>query len=1138
MINYEFSVWRGHAWPSGKMSQLLRIMKLTSLLLLWASLHLAAATKSQTVTLKVKKQPLPEVLASIKAQTGYLILYNDRYVNPQMLVSIDVNNQRLETVLDQLLSPRQLTYYIKDQTIAIRRPKTTSAQITRPMPVPEVQQPEVSGTVTDESGQPLEGVTVAVKNSRVATITDSNGNYRIPISKDGTTLVFTIVGFDAQEHRMGTRRVFDLRLKASLSDLDEVVVVGYGTTRKSDLTGSIASVKSEDLNIGMVQSADIGLRGKVAGVQVTQISGQPGAGTTIRIRGTNSIQGNNEPLYVVDGIPLSGGNNAEGLATGIDASTSGLTHISPSDIESIEILKDASATAIYGARGASGVVLITTKRGKEGASNVNFNVYTGMQQLDKKVELTSPEEWAIMWNEAAEYLNLPTRYDVNNLPARTDWQNEIYRKAPIQNYELMFSGGNEKMRYMLSSGYMDQKGIVVNSSFKRYSFRLNLDRKVSDRLNIGANFSVVGTNSNVAESANENATDAVGATLLASPTLSVKENGEYILYVDMDNKNPNPVSKLREYVNKDIRSRLLGNIFGELDIIPGLKAKVSFSMDVSNGKANFYAPKSTTVGKLNEGLARVGVVNTVYWNSTNTLTYTKEINDIHRLTVMGGVTWEKSVGESLSSTASGFVTDLLTFNNLGSATNLSTASGNPNMFSIHSYIGRANYSLLDRYLLTFTGRIDGSSRFGAENKYAVFPSLALGWRLSEEPFFQPLKATVNNLKLRVSHGVTGEQAIPSFRSLSSLTSSVIILGEDANAVGFYQTRLPNPNLKWERTRQTDLGIDVGFWNNRLSLVVDVYKKKTTDLLFAIDIPRTSGFQSALQNIGSIENKGLEVGVSAQLLSGKFSWDMTINNSFNRNKLLALSSGIQEIYNPTGGIISGDTKSQPTLLRVGMPLGILYGYVFDGAILDEAEAATIKQSRSAPGELKVKDIDGDGAITVADKTIIGNANPKYTGGWTNNFSYKGFGLMVLTHWSVGNDIYSLQHVMNTFMDRGYNMAKDFYLNRWTAENPNSHTPRSGHDARNYVDNSWHVFNGSFFRIKNITLSYDIPVNTLDIKFLRGLRAYLSADNVHTFTKYPGYNPEGSAFGSNSLAQGVDIGVYPNAKVFMLGLNVTF
>ncbi len=1125
--------------PIAGIGLILRIMKLTSILLLVFCLHLSGATRSQTVSLKARNQSLGSVLQAIKRQTDLAVVYNDRFVDSSTPVSIEVNDAPLATTLETLLNPLRLTYRITESTIVITAFRDGARRHARDLRDGAVElQRTIAGRVTDEQGYPLEGVTVAsIGNVQVST-TDGEGRYTITATEANATLKFTMVGYVPVERGTAGQTTVDVSMAALVSDLEEVVVVGYGTTRKSDLTGSIASLKSADLNIGMVQSVDAGMRGKIAGVQVTQISGQPGAGTTIRIRGTNSIQGNNEPLYVVDGIPLSGGTNAEGLAAGIDATPTGLTHINPSDIESIEVLKDASATAIYGARGASGVVLVTTKRGKEGTSNVNFNVYTGVQQLDKKVELTSPEEWATMWNEAAEYRNVSTRYDPDNLPARTDWQDEIYRQAPIQNYELMFSGGSEKTRYMLSTGFMDQDGIVLNSSFSRYSFRLNLDREVSKRLTIGSNFSVVGTNSGIAESASENATDVVGATLLASPILPIKENGEYILYVDMDNRNPNPVAKLREYVNRDIRSRLLGNVFGELDIIPGLKAKVSFSMDVSNGKANFYAPKSTTVGRLNDGLARVGVINTVYWNSTNTLTYTKEIKDIHRFTLMGGVTWERSVGESLNSTASGFVTDQLTFNNLGSATNLSTASGSPNMFSIHSYIGRANYSLLDRYLLTFTGRIDGSSRFGAENKYALFPSLALGWRLSEEPFFKPLTPTVNSLKFRVSHGVTGEQAIPSFRSLSSLTAGVIILGGDENAVGFYQTRLPNPNLKWERTAQTDLGVDIGLWDNRLSLTVDVYRKKTTDLLFAIDIPRTSGFQSALQNIGSIENKGLELGLGVRVLRGKVGWDMTINNAFNRNKLLALSSGIQELYNPSGGIISGDTKSQPTLLRVGMPLGILYGYVFDGAILDEAEAATIKQSRALPGEIKIKDINGDGAITVADRTIIGNANPKYTGGWINNLTYNGFGLTVLAHWSVGNDIYSLQHVMNTYMDRGYNMARDFYLNRWTPENPNSHTPRSGHDARNYVDNSWHVFDGTFFRIKNVTLSYDIPVHALNIRFVRGLRAYVSTDNLHTFTRYPGYNPEGSAFGGGSLAQGVDIGIYPNAKVHMLGLNVTF
>ena len=998
----------------------------------------------------------------------------------------------------------------------------------------------INGQVIDLTNNgPLPGVNILAKGTSTGTVTDIDGRYRLTVADEVTTLVFSSIGYETVEKAINGRSTINMSLSPNIQSLSEVVVVGYGTVKKSDLTGSVSSVNGEAIREMPLTSLDQGLQGQAAGVQVIQASGQPGAVATVRIRGGNSLQGGNEPLYVIDGFPIYNGGgieNARGGGNNNGPRVNALAMLNPSDIESMEILKDASATAIYGSRGANGVVLITTKSGKQGQDQISFETYYGVQEVRKTIDVMNATQFAEMANEA--YTNdgldpIFSQEEVALFDEGTDWQDEIFRTAPIQNYQLTFSGGDEKTTYSVSGGYFSQDGIITNSYFNRLSARANLRRKINDKLTMGTHLTVNRGKSNVLQTSTDGGggTGVVLGAIMMSPVLGIYEDEEQTRYTQTNSGIllPNPVATAREIENISTSTRFLGDIYGEYEIIEGLTAKVSLGADILANKGDYYEPSFIYQGSGNGGRGRVSYLQSTTWLNENTLSYNKQLNEDHSINLLAGITFQGNRTEFVSASSQGFVTDALEQNNLQSGAIYNQPNTRTPEWGLLSYLGRINYKLKERYLFTFTGRLDGSSRFGEGNKYGFFPSGAVAWRAVEEDFIQDL-GVFDDLKIRASYGLTGNQEIGQYNSLATLTSNNYAFGGNL-VTGFRPNRVPNPELQWERTAQFDVGLDMGFMQNRFRVTADYYHKKTTNLLFSANIPWTSGFDDALQNIGSVQNQGVELTLGADILTGPVTWTSSFNIAFNRNEVLDLG----EVDFFFAGGSSGHLKvNNVSKVAVGEPIGSFFGYLSDGIFQNEGEVSNSAQPNAQPGDRRYRDLNNDGQITAeGDRSIIGLAQPDFFGGWTNNFQWNGFELNVFTQWNYGNDILNYNRFELELPTGGQNISADM-VNRWTPQNPSTEFPRATRQ-RAILFSDRQLEDGSFLRIKTLTFAYNFP--GLQSTQIGGLRIYFTAQNLLTFTDYSGFDPEVSRYGATNLNLGEDYGVYPVAKTYMVGLNLT-
>ena len=796
----------------------------------------------------------------------------------------------------------------------------------------------ITGQILDENDDPLPGVNIVVKNTTIGTVTDVSGNYRLNVPDDATTLVYSSVGYLTEEIQLEGRSVINVQMLPDIQSLSEVVVIGYGAVKKSNLTGAVSSVKASEIQEAPFTSIDQGLVGRASGVMVTQTSGMPGAVASIRIRGSSSLQGGNEPLYVIDGFPVYNGGGYGN--TGGNARMSGLSTINPADIESIEILKDASATAIYGARAANGVVLITTKSGKEGRDQITFDAYYGSQSVVRKIDVMNALQYAELVNEAYTNDGLDPVYDADKMaelrenPEGTDWQDEVFRTAPIQNYQLTFSGGDKKTNYSISGNYFNQQGVIRNSDFNRYSGRINISRNITDDFRIGTSLNISRTKSNAVVTDVGGQSGVVSGAMKFNPISPVFQNEELGEYTPVNSPGvitPNPVATADEQVRESTMLRLLGNLYGEWEFIPGLTAKVSFGTDLVNTKFDTFIPSNIFESG---GVASASVNGryTTNWLNENTLRWDKEIMPGHSLSLLGGITFQENLFEGFEASSQEYVNNVLEENALGAGAIYNQPSSASEEWSLMSYLGRINYNLREKYLISFNARVDGSSRFGSNNKYAFFPSGALAWRLIEEDFIQDLNL-FSNLKTRVSYGFTGNQEIGLYNSLPTLTNNTYTLGRSL-VTGFYPNSIPNPDLRWEKTSQFDVGLDFGFFDERLRFTTDYYYKKTTDLIYDVAVPYVSGFASSLQNIGSVQNQGVELSIESDIFTrGDFSWTSAFNISFNRNKITELGG---EDYKDVGGGDGHLKTGSVHRLIVGEPIGLFYGYVFDGIFQDQGE----------------------------------------------------------------------------------------------------------------------------------------------------------------------------------------------------------
>ncbi|WP_353130331.1 SusC/RagA family TonB-linked outer membrane protein [Parapedobacter pyrenivorans] len=1101
-------------------------MKLTSLMLLVLFLHVGAETRSQTVSLNVSRESIGKVFETIESQTDYTIVFNDRFVDPNTPITIKLNNVTLLKALEALLEPIALSYNITEKTIVITasaNDEKKKAGIPRGW---ETQQRTVSGRVTDERGEPLEGATVKVNEGNQMVPTDAGGNFSLTIRGNAKMLIFSILGYQEQRVVLGSENVVNVSLTPESNQLEEVVI-GYGRQQRKDITGAVSSISESEIKNLVLTSPDQALQGRAAGVQMTQSSSAPGGNASIRIRGGNSLSAGNEPLYVIDGFPVYNDNSqysTGALNNGQPANV--LASINPSDIASIEILKDASATAIYGSRGANGVVIITTKRGKAGRSDVNFESYFGIQRVRYKIPLLGASDFAVLANEQERQLGRPEPYpNPESYGKGTDWQDAGFQTAPVQNYQLAFNGGDQNTQYAISGNYFGQTGIIRGSNLQRGSIRINLDRKVSEKIKIGTSFNASRTANNQITADTDPASNitigSVTALLTTPPTEPVyDENGDYHRFFGNDgNFVINPIARLDRVNNLVKTNRILGNVFGEYEIIDGLTAKISLGADQISLKEDYYNPASIQDEGV-DAVARQGFINSFSWLNENTLTYQRRFGDRHDFTGLLGFTRQAFSRESAQAGAQRFVNDILEQNSLNSgALTLPPQSGRDD-WALESYISRINYGYDGRFLVTLTGRIDGSSRFGADNKYSFFPSGSFAWRLSEEQFMNSVRG-VDDLKLRVSYGVTGNQEIPRYRSLAALGNNNYPVAGLINS-GLAPTRVANPNLRWESTAQFDVGLDASFFNERLQVTTDFYHKRTFDLLLDVAIPGSSGFTSALQNTGSVQNKGVEFALNTVNIDRALKWETSFNITFNRNKVLDLGDDIER---PAGQASPGRQIPYSGILRVGEPVGIFYGYLTDGLFQTQEELDASIQPNVELGDRRYKDVNQDGVLDGDDRAILGYAQPDFFYGFTNNVSYKGFDLSVFFQGVQGNS------VLNLNLNAETNINVPGALDRWTPTNTDTDVPRSALASR--ITNK-QVEDGSFLRLRNVTLGYNLPQSISP--FFRSVRIYVSGQNLLTFTSYTGFDPEVNAFGQDNLSIGVDRGSYPASKTVMFGLNI--
>lgn len=1108
-------------------------MKPTLLLLLCLFLKVNAIADTLQITFSGKEVPLKKIFAVIKAQTGYVCFYRNEDIADAGPLTVSFNSTPLEAVLNTVLKDRQLRFVIEGNTIVINRKRNEAMSvITDKAPPPE---DSIRGKVVNEKGEPQPGATVLIKGTRRGTTANEAGIFTLKNVPDKAILVVSALGLQTKEvMKPAASGLFTITLENTTEALGEVVVVGYGQVRKSDLTGSVATVQVSEIKKVAVTSLDQALQGRVAGVQVTQNSGSPGGSTTIRIRGGNSIQGDNEPLYVIDGVPFKNGGAGSGSSFNV------LSTLNPADIESITILKDASSTAIYGSRGANGVVIVNTKRGKAGKTVISFDTYYGTQQVRRKYPVLNATEYAAFVNEANTNDGLAPVYtpeQVQGFGKGTDWQDEIFRSAPIASYQLLLSGGDEKTQFAISAGYFTQKGVVVNSDFNRYSFRINLDRKINSKIKIGNSLTINRTLTN--QSRTDGDLGSAGLITMAAlqfpPLLKVHNpDGTYLMTDPALNFTAdNPVALAKDSRNANTAYRFFGNIYGEYRMMEGLTLKIIYGIDGILQKQNSYLPRSVASGLAQGGVGAIYNEESVTWLNENLLTYSHTFGNVHQFTALAGYTQQENRTENSRASSRSFVNDILETGNLGTGAVAITPGSGIGTWGLTSYLSRINYGYRDKYLLTASFRADGSSRFGANKRFGYFPSGAVAWRVSEEPFLKNNKQ-VNELKLRVTYGVTGNQdGIGNYPAYSLLGTQNYVLGNNIST-GLGPSQIANPDLSWEKTTQADAGIDLAMFNNRINITADVYLKRTSDLLLSVTIPSSSGYSSAIRNLGKVENKGIEFSLSTINIDGPFKWSTDINLVANRNKVLDIG-GTPQIF--AGQVANIAQNVNSGIIKVGEPLGAFYGYVTDGLYQTEAELAGLSDASARKiGDRKYLDLNGDKKIDDKDRRIIGNAQPKLTGGISNTFSYKGVDLTIFLQGVYGNKILNANRFELEYLNGTNNQDRDM-LDRWTPTHTNTDIPRAATTRPANRISTRQIEDGSFLRLRNVQIGYQLPAAWLRTAHIQSVRLYMTAQNFATWTSYSGYDPEVNRFGQDSRSQGFDYASYPAAKTLLFGLNIS-
>jgi TonB-linked SusC/RagA family outer membrane protein len=1111
--------------PKGAFKILITMKFIFILLLICATQAFATDILSQKPGVKLahEETSLQQVLDELEKQTNLRFLYHNETVNNKT-IKLDVKNKSWYEILEQIKEASDVNYRVLEDNLVVLTP------------VKKIQPITITGTVKDEEGEPLPGVAVMVEGTTRGTLTNADGEYTIEVEDQAAVLVFSFVGYAAQEVMVGDQTVINISMEPEVIGLGDVVVIGYGTVQKRDLTGSVGSVAGDELNKGAVSSVEMALQGKTPGMMIRQTSAEPGGELSVRIRGSGSITAGNEPLYVIDGVPVT---NSSITGSGesydqLEVRSSALSSLNAYDIESVEVLKDASATAIYGSRGANGVVLITTKRGSAGKAAINYNVYGGVQSPERTIDLLTTEEYIEGLNYIRSALGEAPEFssaDISQIGAGTDWQDYVMQNGAIQEHNLSISGGSEDTRYFISGNYFDQDGIVKNTGIKKYIFRTNLEQTVKDKLTFGIHLNASMINQdNSLESLNENEDSGpLNSALGYDPTEPIKTaDGEYGTSFNLTLTHPARI--LCGMTSKSVQTRLFGDLTGSYEIIDGLIAKVLVGVDRNVARNDFYSNRLTIHGGAQNGIAQINSVERTHLLTEYTLSYIKDINPSNRINAVAGVTYENVVNRNFRAGTESFPSDAFLTNNLGAGDpTLADVNSNKSEYSLLSYLGRVYYTLYDKYMITASYRVDGSSRFGVDNKYGYFPSVALGWRLSDENFIPDL---FSQLKVRASWGITGNQDIGNYNSLMTLSPGTVWLGDQAQPI-VNPARKPNPDLKWEETAQWNVGIDYGFLNNRLEGSIDYYIKDTKDLLLDLPLPVSSGYSSILTNLGRMKNSGFEFAVNARIVSrNDLSWRATFNISTQKNEVLDI--GGLDVINMGYAKLSGNT----TITRVGDPLNSYYGFNVIGFFDSQTEIDNSAQTDADLGFPIIEDVNNDGAITPADRVILGSQFADFGYGLSNVVSYKNFTLDLFIQGEHGADLLNLNTIQGMYpANFRRNRYAPLITDQWKPDNTDAAWPTAVNPYRyeSYKVNNLVIEDASYVRLKTVTLSYRF--SNINLNMLQSIRVYVKGQNLLTITDYSGFNPETNMFGSGATSR-IDWNAYPVARVWLIGLDVTF
>lgn len=1107
------------------------IMRLALLVTILFSLHVQADTFAQKISLNTHKATFRSIMVEIQKQTNYSFVVKEELLKRASPVSINVRSTDIEDVLPIVFEVQPFSYQIKGKIITVLD-QNQQISNTDLLNTHGKFQNTIKGKVVDEKGKPILGVSVFFKGTQVGGSTDDQGDFSLNRHASSNLLVFTAVGYLPQEVPVDERNDIRIVLIQDLSDLDEVVVVGYGVQKKKNLTGSVVSVGASEIEKTTLQDPISILQGRAAGVQVSSNSGAPGGEMTIRVRGNSSLNSGNNPLFVVDGIPIES-NSISSLNGTENFGLNPLVDINPNDIASIEILKDAASTAIYGSRAANGVVMITTKRGLEGKPEILVNATTGVSSLTRRLSVLNARQYreavldsynAMETPEEPYYTIIDSLNPMNN--GDVDWQSELMRTARQNKIDLSVRGGSENTKYAWSSSYLDQEGVILNSDYKRFTSRLNVDFNISDRIRVGQSVSYTNGINNRTNASGSGNLSIVRSLLIRPPNMSMYlPDGSLNGYM-IGQRNPVGMALYATNLNKS--NRIIGSQYVEIDLYSDLKLRSNFNLDYIAMKEEEFMPSILDYREgYNTGAVRSS--GNLTWGNETYLTYNKSLDGIHNFGGVLGVSFQKWRYDRTGLDGMYFPSDDIRTLNAASV----ISNQGVNVASEHamlSYFGRATYDYAGKYLLEFNLRSDGSSRFGRDRRFGYFPSASAGWRFVEEETVKELN-WLSDGKLRFSIGSTGNEAIGDYTAMGEFSLGANYL----DFSGAAPTVMPNASLTWETTTQYNLGLELGFVNNRVLFATDLYLKKTRDLLYNVPIPNTTGFEYITQNIGSIENRGMEFALETRNLVGEFKWNTNFNINLNRNKVTSLPESLL-----TNGYIQNGAFH---ILKEGLPIGVFYGWRFMGVYSkDEDNENRITNGANGPvfvgGDPIWKDVNGDKIINQDDREIIGYAEPKFFGGISNDFSYKNIHLNVFFQYSVGNDIYSeLNHQRNSIVR--YNNLSTDALDRWRKQGDVTDFPRLIRDdpkqSDSRVQSRW-VEDGSYIKLKNVNIRYTLNSEWTKKFGVHKLDAFVTGTNLITWTKYTGFDPDVNSY--SGLRVGLDEGSYPQSRTYMFGLIFGF